>query len=196
MSCVEVQDSAPEFALDILEPSKRAELEAHLANCEACRADVAGMCRSAERLLDLDGYQRGVRWIRPRRRRLRLVTTLAAAAVLMLGSALGPALVRTSSSQPPVASAELQQNGQPVGVVAFYSGTRPSVAVEVKGLSASGRLTFEALGVDGTVTRLGDFKLFSGGGSWATSSPVNSARLSAVALVDSHGHVVAQATVS
>lgn len=196
LTCVEVQDAAPEFALDILAPGRRAELEAHLDRCSACRTSIDGMCRSAQHLLDIDSYDHSGRRAYPARKRFRVVTTLAAAAVLMLGSTLGSTLVQTTAGKTPVASAELLQNGQAVGVVAFYAGTRPSVVLEVKGLTASGKVTFEVQAVDGSVTRLGDFKLYSGAGSWASSARLNPGKLSAVALIDAQGHVVAQASVS
>lgn len=53
-SCRDVSDSAPAFALDILEPTARARVAAHLIRCPDCRETVSGMQDSAARLLDLD----------------------------------------------------------------------------------------------------------------------------------------------
>lgn len=196
LTCIEAQDAAPEYALDILEPSRRAELVAHLGHCSSCRAGVDGMRRSACELLDLDAYDHAPPSLRPGRRRLRLVVTLAAAAAMLIGSALGPTLGTAPSHRPVLASAELQQAGQPVGLVVLYAGSSPSVELSVRGLSASGWLSLELLGVDGTVTRLGSFRVYAGRASWATSAHVDAARVSAVALVDRGGHVVAEAPVS
>lgn len=53
LTCDEVQDAAPQFALDILEPSARADVAAHLVRCPGCREEVTDMQASAARLLDL-----------------------------------------------------------------------------------------------------------------------------------------------
>jgi anti-sigma factor RsiW len=48
-------DAGPGYALDILDPAQRSQLEFHLGDCPNCRARVEQMSRSAAALLDLTG---------------------------------------------------------------------------------------------------------------------------------------------
>lgn len=213
MTCDEVLDSAPQFALDILEPGRRSEVAAHLIRCSGCRAEVTDMQESAAALLDLDGadWNRPLPFdeplpldepwpaasgpIRPGRRRLRVVVTLAAAALLMVGSTLGPELEATSSRPPtPVARAQLLDGTRPVGFVDFYSGTRPALELQVTGVSGKGQVVAETINVDGTVTRLGSFVVSDGRGYWALGSSIDLTRVSSLMVVDEQGRVLASAS--
>lgn len=209
LTCAEVFDAAPQFALDILEASRRSEVAAHLIRCPGCREAVAGMQASAAELLDLDGASWGrvpvvepagavPAPLRPGRRRFRLVVTMAAAAALMMGSALGPEIEAAASHHrpAPTARAELLDGSVAVGYVDFYAGRRPALDVQVTRGPHSGRVVFETLNLDGTVTPLGSFGLYDGRGYWSMASPLDLARVSSLALVDPQGRVLASASLS
>jgi hypothetical protein len=240
LTCDEVQDAAPQFALDILEPSARADVAAHLIRCPGCREDVSEMQESAARLLDLsevpptgpagsrpggtvpggprpalpasgeryfDEYFLGDEYfgpgpgasaagegVRPGRRRVRLVITLAAVAALVVGTALGPELSRPLGRPAvPLASAQLLQTTRAVGTVNFYAHHTPAVELAVKGVAAKGWLTCELVGLDGTVVALGSFKLYEGSGYWGSTTRLDPTRVASIDLVDAAGHLVAAA---
>ncbi|HET9076630.1 MAG TPA: hypothetical protein VFN68_06845 [Acidimicrobiales bacterium] len=208
LTCAEVLDAAPPFALDILEPSRRSLVAAHLIRCPECRDTVTGMQASAAALLDLDGAD----WsrpcearpvpdgppaagLRPGRRRVRLVMTVAAATLLVVGSAFGSGMGGTGRHSPtPVTRAPLLEGGRTVGYVNFYSGRSPALDLQVAGVAAHGSVTCETVGLDGTVTRLGSFGLYQGHGYWATTTPVDPSGVSSVVLVDGQGRTLASTT--
>lgn len=212
LTCSEVFDAAPQFALDILETSRRAEVAAHLIRCSGCRDTVTGMQASAAELLDLDGadWRRlppdpllepvpGVAVpVRPGRRRLRLVVTMAAAAALMVGSALGPELEAAASRHrpAPTARADLLDGAVTVGYVDFYSGRTPALDVQVLHGPARGQVVFEAFNLDGTVSRLGSIELYQGRGYWSLAQPLDLNAVSSLALADGRGRVLASASLA
>lgn len=210
LTCDEVLDAAPQFALDILEPGRRSEVAAHLIRCPGCRTEVTDMQESAAALLDLDGadWSRPVQFerpwppsgpgpARPGRRRIRVVVTLAAAALLMVGSAFGPEIQAASTGHPtPLAHAELLDGSRPVGYVDLYSGHQPTMEMQVIGLSASGQVLAETVNVDGTVTRLGSFGVSAGRGYWALGTPLDMSQVSSVMVVDGQGRVLASASLA
>lgn len=201
LTCSEVADSAPGFALDILEPQTRARVAAHLIRCQDCRRTVTDMEESAADLLDLDGRMEWtypeeayeVAEVRPGRRRLRTVCTMAAAAALFVGTTFGPELASHRSAQP-LASGVLMAGEQPVGTVQFYAGGPAVIEVQADHLPASGTLGVVVGYIDGSATRIGDIKVRSGRASWAGTEPARPAGVSSVALVDSELHPVATAS--
>ena len=214
LTCVEVNDSAPGFALDILEPDARARIAAHLIRCSGCRETVTGMQDSAARLLDLrEGEESGwdappwPEWqdwsdeaegpaARPARRRLRVVVTIAAAALLIVGTTLGPEIEQAASTpEKPVATAVLLAGSQPVGAVDVYAGRIPAVDVHLQGLPESGRLDVVLVSRDGTARQIGTVRVSSGRTAWVGPDPVARAELTGVVLVDSGRHEVAAASV-
>lgn len=214
LTCVEVNDSAPGFALDILEPGVRARVAAHLIRCPGCRETVTDMQDSAARLLDLDPadppgcddppWPEWQEWedepdwpaARPARRRLRMVVTIAAAALLIVGTAIGPELEQAASTpEKPVATAVLLAGSQPVGAVRVYAGRVPAVGVQLRGLPESGRLDVVLVSRDGTARRVGSVRVSSGRTAWVGPDPVAQAELTGVVLVDSAHNEVAAASV-
>lgn len=242
LTCDEVADAAPRFALDILEPQARADVAAHLLRCPACRVEVTGMQASAARLLDVGRNDRtGPPWaeepfgppgwpgarpadswpadgdladgdladsdpadrgrgapgrVAPGRRRLRLVITMAAAALLMVGTTFGPEIEQASSRTATlVARAGIMAGDRQVGTVSIYAGSTPALEIVVEGM-AGPRLTCESVGVDGRVATLGTFQLYSGRATWATGYRPSSVALADVLLLDGSGHVVARAALS
>lgn len=215
MTCAEVVDAAPQFALDILDPPARSDVAAHLLRCPACRDTVSGMQESAAALLDLDGAD----WTRPmlepspvagcidrcgpahparsRRRRVRLVVTMATAAMLMVASAFGPEL-EASNHRPsaPLARAPLVTGEETVGYVNFYPGHTPTLDLEVEAPAVKGPVYCETVGTDGTIDRLGSFGLYDGRGYWSLNRPLDLGRLSSLVLVDEHGSLLASASLT
>ncbi|HWE54592.1 MAG TPA: hypothetical protein VG435_03725 [Acidimicrobiales bacterium] len=220
VTCDEVNDAAAGFALDILEPTKRASIAAHLIRCGACRATVTRTQDSAAELLDLaggGGIQGPLPWDdrswndspwdesdwtahrsghegRPTRRRFRMVMTMAAAAVLLVGTTFGPELEQAARpSNHPVASAVLLADDQPVGTVKVFAGNPPVIEIEAQHLPASGRITCEMVGGDGRLVVIGSFKVFRGEASWAGRAA--SEPPAEMLLLDQGGVVVASASV-
>jgi hypothetical protein len=204
LTCREVADSAPGFALDILDPSARAQVAAHLIRCAGCRETVTGMQDSAARLLDLGaGWGEETEWpdwpeqadlppVRPARRRLRLVTTMAAVAVLLVGTTLGPEIEQAAStSERPVATAVIMSGGQAVGSVHLYGGPVPAIGIQVTHLPVAGPLNVLLVSRDGRSHRLGRLQLAGGAGSWVGPDPVPAAEVNGLALVDGTGNDVA-----
>ena len=205
LTCVEVVDSAPGFALDILEPRTRARVAAHLIRCPECRQAVTEMEESAAQLLDLDGspeWEAEGHWneseelppVRPARRRLRMVVTMAAAAALFVGSTFGPELAAHRSERP-IASGVLIAGDKTVGTVRFFAGGMPMVEVEADHLPASGRLGVVLTYSDGSARRVGYIQVRDGHAVWAATEPAHGGGISSVVLVDPTLHQVAAASV-
>jgi hypothetical protein len=223
LTCDEVNDSAAGFALDILDPAARASVAAHLIRCPDCRDTVSGLQDSAAQLLDMGAapapehtWSAGERpesdwaddpwdesdWtvrrvVRPARRRLRLVVTVAAAALFLVGTTFGPEIEQSSNTVgPAIASAPLVSAGSTVGSVRFYAGRAPAVEIEIDGLAVSGRLACELLAPDGTIFPIGDLLVIAGRAGWSAPDRVSPAAASEVLLVDGAGHVVAAASLT
>ena len=212
MTCTEVADSAPGFALDILEAETRARVAAHLIRCPGCRRTVTDMEESAAELLhpqpgsewqeDPVGWPEETAWlddralppVRPARRRLRMAVTMAAAATLFVGTTFGPELALRRGSQP-IASGVLLAGNQIVGTVHFYAAGTPVIEVRADHLPASGKLGVVVTYSDGTASRIGDVEVSGGHAAWAGTEPVHSPGASSVVLVDSTLHEVAAASV-
>jgi hypothetical protein len=208
LTCREVTDSAPGFALDILDPRVRARVAAHLIRCPRCRETVSGMQESAARLLDVGGGA-GPDWgepdwptemdlpsARPARRRLRMMVTLAAAALLIVGTTFGPELEQAASHpENPVASAVLLAGNQPVGSVHVYAHPNPAVEIQLTGGPVGGRLDVVLLARDGTARKIGAIQVVKGRAAWLGPDPVAQTELTGLLLVDSSRHEVASASV-
>lgn len=202
LTCLEVEDSAPGFALDILAPEQRARVAAHLLRCDDCRRTVSDMQESAADLLDLGPGWEQPEWtdddgypvVRPGRRRFRVAVSLAAAAVLFVGSTFGPEIsLAGHPGQKPVASALLLAGDQAVGVVHFYAN-RADIDLQVDHLPADGQLNVVVNLSDGTARTVGRVLVDHGRGAWAGTNPVRTATMTGVAILDASYHPVASAT--
>lgn len=203
LTCLEVADSAPGFALDILEPEKRAWVAAHLIRCPECRRAVTDMEESAAELLDIEGQDPWTDedWtarpdlppLRSGRRRLRMVVTMAAAAALFVGTTFGPEMGMHQNGQP-VASGVLLAGNQTVGTVRFFAGGTPVIEVRADHLPASGKLGVVVAYRDGSARRIGDIQVRDGHASWAGAEQGGGAGPTGVVLVDSGLHQIAAAT--
>ncbi|WP_350274642.1 zf-HC2 domain-containing protein [Kribbella sp. HUAS MG21] len=146
------------YALGALEPAEAAEVDAHLATCADCRAELAELTELKEFLGEvppeafLEGppeggdllLQRTLREVRPPKRRSRWL--LVAAAAVVVAGALGGGVVlgratAPENTNPPVAGAK-QVTGSDAATGATMAATvEPRsgwtwVRVNVKGLKA------------------------------------------------------------
>jgi hypothetical protein len=202
-SCRQVADSAPAFALDILEPVARARVAAHLIRCPECRVTVTDMQDSAARLLDLgEPWTEEDLWAdessdvdaRPPRRRLRIALSLAAATALLVGSTLGPELEQVGRRPvDPAASAVLLAAGRTVGTVRFYTGANAGVEVEVRGLPGNGSMSVVVVTREGTARSIGQLVVSRGQAGWFGADPIALTDIEGVVLLDAKRHQVASA---
>jgi hypothetical protein len=205
MTCFEVNESAPEFALGILTPEEQESVGAHLRACPTCRLEVESMQSVSDQLLDLIpgtepplGFDRRVLSrvgspLKPARRRFRMIATLAAAAVIAIAATIGADAGRSSHPAPVLASAVLYHGSERVGQVYVRGGNPPWIAMTMHSVATDGKITCEVVGTDGSVTKVGTFGFEYGRGSWSTPDPAIRSGLAGVRLVDDHGDVVASA---
>jgi anti-sigma factor RsiW len=209
MTCSEVQDSAAEFALDILDPHDRSLVAAHLIRCQACRAEVDSMQATAGHLLDLVpgtepplGFDRRVikhvdaAGVRGRRRWRVTIGAAAAAVLVVLGATLGVAETNSSHSVAPhLVSASFMAGGRQVGEIEVYANSKsPWVSMTVRGVPVEGPVSCQLVDRNGTVDTVGTFDLVNGMGSWGAYDRWNSNDMAGARLVDAAGRVVASAT--
>jgi hypothetical protein len=208
MTCAEVRDAAAEYALDIIEPAERAAVAAHLIRCPVCRRELQAMQESATRLLDLVpgtepplGFDERVMHrlgaaMRPARHRFRMIATLAAAVLLVVGSTFGVELTQSGTNTRRVlAATPFLSNGTPVGEVDMYAGNPPGLDMWVRGMSVRGRITCVVV-TDAGATNIGSFVLHHGEAYWNVPDKAVLSGLSGVQLLDETGHVVASASFS
>ena len=217
MSCEEVHEAIPQFALDILPSGIRALVASHLLRCPTCRIDMAGAQKSAAELLDGpipsfdmcdeenyydDDFDPGgiqEDWHpSPRRSRLRMVVTIAAAGLLIVGTTLGPELSQASSARAvPIAQAPLLgANETTVGYVYIFAGNSHDIEVRIVGVVGVSRLFVELLGAGGSTIGSGQFSVVSGRGAWAESMSSRGSKLAEVVVLDTSGKQVASAMVA
>jgi hypothetical protein len=207
LTCPEVRDLAAEFAFEILDSDERAAVAAHLLRCPACRQDVGEMQATAEQLLDLVpgtepplGFEQRVldrvgSGVSPFRRHLRVIMTAAAALLIVVGSAVGIGTAGSDHDRAVLAEADLNQSGHEVGEVYVYPGQPDWIVMSVHGAGGASRVTCEVATRDGTMTRLGTFRLDKGRGTWGAQYP-GGTNMSAVYLVSDTGNVIASAEFS
>lgn len=210
LGCNEVRDLAPELALGIVDGRLRASAIRHLDGCPACRDAAAELAATADQLFQLapgveppvgfeDRFMR--RFSRARRRPLRRVWQVAAAAAIVVAVGLGGWAVRGHNGVPspgrPSASliaASFHAGDHQVGRVYAHPGQSSWLYMQVDLDGAAGPVSCQVITRNGTAVTLGTFGLSGGYGYWGTPSPVPAASLTAARLVDGHGRVLATAT--
>ena len=218
MTCAEVDDSAPGYALDILDPSHRSLVASHILRCRRCRDTVSRTQASADELLGFgpdagpgplgpdpvgpdpaDSWDDPDYWVRPRRR-MRVAATMAAVVALLVGTTLGPELEAASRPTPvPILDVALMADRATVGSVRMYAGQPPILQIDVTNLDGGGaRMTLQADLVDasGRLEAFGSFRLTHGRGGWASTEPRDMPHPKSLILADTSGRVLAQAALS
>lgn len=207
LTCAEVGDASAEYALDILESGRRAEVAAHILRCRTCREEVNGMRAAADQLLELVpgtepplGFDRRVlerfgHPITPNRRRLRVVLTAAAAVLIAVAATVGAVTSGGSHSTAPKVTYEaaLEQGSRTVGEVYVYGGRAPWIDMMVKGLPGKGPVSCELVESSGGLEKLGSFDLIDGSGSWGAPDHWPDGAVTGVQLRNSSDQVVATA---
>jgi|SRR5512132_3710577 hypothetical protein len=213
MDCTDLAAVAPELALEILDGDERAAAIEHLEGCVACQLLVDTLAADADRLLMLAptaepplGFQQRVlssltqvaRPAVPRpRSRPRAVAVLALAAcvaVLALALSLGP------SVRPTPAAAEMRTaGGEVVGQVFVHREPEAAVFMTLPGWGEQiGRYAVPhetySLRIErqDQPPRLVPFDI-QHDSSWGATLDIDPDSITAVAVVDSHGHVWCQA---
>lgn len=105
-----VRDALPDYLHDRLEPARRAEVESHLASCDACRAELSLLhdLRATMRrgpVVDVAAIAAAIPPHRPRTARARVTGWRAAAAVVAI--AVGGTSIALLRSRVPVAPADV-----------------------------------------------------------------------------------------
>jgi hypothetical protein len=133
--------------------------------------------------------------LRPGRRRFRAAVTMAAAAVLLVGSTFGPELAQSSHSADAFLTVPLLAGSRTVGAVRLYASP-PAIALEAQGLDVAGPLGVVLESSDGTAMRLGEAVLDHGHTAWLGRNPLRSGHPTGLVLVDGALHQVASAALA
>ena len=214
MACQRVDEDLASLALGTLAGRERARVLEHLKGCVRCAAEVESLSRAGDALLALApeseppvGFELRLMErlreetrpsIEPRSRR-RAVLAVAAVLIATLGFGV-EALVHaattspTSSANPRPLSARLTANGKVLGEVFLTNGSPSWLSMTVDEGSVGGRVRCQVVLTSGAVKTVGTYLLTTGYGAWSmrVDAPANQVRVAR--LVNSHGVVVARAT--
>jgi hypothetical protein len=203
LSCDDVRDAAPGYALGVVDDDTRTAVSRHTRRCPGCREVVSRTVASAGWLLDLDSRWEGApdaddtEPLGKRRRHLRRFAAMATVTMLVAGTAFGGA-VRVAGEGPSSSgsTAPLYRAGSVVGEVEVDSGSAPLIRLVVSGLGVEGSLSVETVASDGATQRLGTFELHDGRGYWAGPLGKRLSNASELVLADTSGQVVAGTSVT
>jgi hypothetical protein len=222
-SCDEYPDNLAELALGILTGRDRAATLAHVETCAACGDELEQLSRAADALVlvapeieppvgfEVSLFSRmGVDEVSARRRARpsRWVLASAAAVVaLVVGLSIGWAVGTSHGKSPtttalnkpagtPITTADLLENGKPVGHVFTYGGSRPWMSMTLADSSARGKVTCKVVTEEGTTRTVGTFVAKAGYGAWGAPLPVTPQTVRMAEVVASNGAVIATATLS
>jgi Putative zinc-finger len=209
-SCDLVRQSAPDFALGALTGRERADMVAHLDDCQSCQSLVGEYASVADNLLELipeadpagDIGAPVLAAMRPARRprRRHRVAALAAAALIAIGAATGITVVflgQGGDSSTPRAPSALRSapmvgaGGLTVGRVTTTSQRPPALAVSVDYWLPDGSYQLAARDHAGVATPVGSLEVTNGRGTW-TGSTSTVEDPAAITLVDQSGNVVCE----
>ena len=213
-SCDLVRQSAPDFALGALTGRERADMVAHLDDCQSCQTLVGEYASVADCLLELIPEADPARDVgapvlaamrpahHPRWR--HRVAALAAAAIVAIGAATGITVVflgKGGDNSTPRASSALQSapmvgaGGLTVGRVTTTSQRPPALAVSVDYWLPDGIYQLAARDRAGAATPVGSLEVTNGRGTW-TGSASAVEDPAAITLVDQSGNVVCEGRLS
>jgi hypothetical protein len=187
----------------------------HVESCPRCAEELEQLSRVADAVVQVApeteppiGFEvrlferMGVSDVRRRRfRPSHWIPVSAAAAAVALALGLGLGL---SSSPSPTATAQghhtmsvsgnLVENGQPVGHVAAFGGSRPWMSITLDDSSARGTVSCVVVTDDGVTHHVGTFVAKRGYGAWSAPLVVNPAAIHLAEVVSPSGTVIATAT--
>ena len=216
MICQDATLSLGVYLMGALEPAERAEVEAHLAECAACRGELAELAAlpsmleqisiddiAPEPLQPSEGlFERvaaqaraeGKDDLAARRRRYRRLTAVAAAVVVVVGGGLGSwaavSSSQSSGSRPPATSG-VQMS---VALASQVSGT--GYTVEVSGLPIDEHCKLIAIGKDGTRDVAGKWNAtYQGVATETGSTRIPRAQLDRFVLLGTNGEKLATVNV-
>lgn len=152
LSCTEATHSLGSYLVGALEPRERADVEAHLAHCPACRDELAGLAAlpglmsrlSTDEVLAgpppvddalLERLLAAASWQRRLARRRRIVSA-AAAAVLLVGGVLGTVSAYRSVTGPDWHTVSAANGHVHVTVEMAKASTGTSITLRLSGVPA------------------------------------------------------------
>ena len=222
LTCAEVRELAPEFALGILGGAERAEVVLHVNGCARCQAYVSELTEAADVLPQLvpeveppAGFEQRVRCSgstrtgaghaaggsRRSRRSAAAVAIFSITVVRVVESddtsnvASGPTAT-TISRQPAKPVAVAMEGGAPQTAAGWaYVANRHGVAISVNYGAVSGNYLVQVTPRRGAETTIGTMTIDATRGSWTGRSPEPLGAGSRIALVDAAGHEVCHGTV-
>ncbi len=212
IACVTLGEDLALLALGVLTGRERADALAHLERCEDCRDALAGLARTADRLVTIapaleppPGFATRVLAAidPPADRRVERIgrrrhAALVAAGVLLAG-ALGITASRTGSRPAPapsVRSAALRGPAGARGGIAAYAGPPARLVVVVEHLGPQHWVSCVVETRAGTRLAIGTFWLDHGSGSWSAPLRVPLDTLQSAEIVAPDGAVVASGRLS
>ena len=219
--CQRCADALPELALGVLTGRERAQALSHVESCPRCAEELEQLSRVADsvvqaapdvepsvgfevRLLERMGvaarpsHPGRLRKIRPAYWVSATVAAAAAALALGLGLSLSGSspspTVSAGRTQPRVLAADLVRNGQTVGRVSAFSGTKPWMSMMLDDSRARGTVTCVVVTDDGLSHHVGTFVLRGGYGAWAAPLTVEPSHIRSAEVVSPSGTILASAT--
>jgi len=208
MSCVEVEELAPELALGILPGDQRSRVLAHLDGCGSCRRLVKELSDAGDALLamapEIDppaGFARrvtkGMRAGGARQgRRLRWVTA-AAGVAFVVGLAIGllPGRLSGGGTVAVRTAAFVTGGGESLTGEVYARSSNPSwVFMTVEAGNSSDTYTCMLVLASGQRLPIGSFPMHGGSGSWGRAVNVSVGDIRSVVLLDASGDTAATAT--
>ncbi|UDY36314.1 anti-sigma factor family protein [Dermatobacter hominis] len=194
-TCEDRREELAEVALGVLDPAEVPGLEAHLAGCPVCRAELVELAATADRLVLLApsveppaGFeQRAVAAMGapgrsgsaapadpppPRRRAAAAAAVAIAAVVAAVVVGLG-LLVRDDGPGGPaeVAAPLVADDGRAVGRVAVRADPPRSMTVSLDGLETGVRYRCDVVLADGTRREVGTWTVWGEDDSWTVPVP-------------------------
>jgi hypothetical protein len=221
LTCAQVRELAPEFALGILSGAERAEVVLHLNGCGRCQSYVAELTEVADAIPQLaleaeppPGFEdRVLRRLGERERRTRRRWTAAAAAVAAAAVIVSVTVVRVIESDDStnvagrsVVTTTVGVGSKPVavpmegGVVPVAAGwafvsDHHGVSVSVDYGIPSGTYAVQVTPAGGGPTSIGSMRVTDGRGSWTGRSADPLRAGARIALVDASGAEACHGTV-
>lgn len=209
-SCDVVRQSAPDFALGTLTGRERAEMVAHLDDCQSCQTLVGEYASVADSLLELipeadpagDVGAPVLAAMRPARhpRWRHRVAALVAAAIIAVATATGITVAfrgqgddrSTPRASSVLRSAPMVGSGNvTVGRVVTTNDRPPTLAVSVDYWLPDGSYQVAARDRAGAATPVGSLDVTNGRGTW-TGSTAAADHPVAITLVDQSENVVCE----